>query len=150
MSNTYTPNSQVFGFSFCGYIVKKQETTALNALFEGLPSNENPSARKKCLALYLRAKGYARDTVADIARIDPDTVTNHVKNYADGGLKGYGALSKKKCCIAPTMTNSKCLRRIDACIAGLGTRFKNKMQTFINTRILSYTTVTYKYLKELT
>jgi hypothetical protein len=60
----------------------------LDALYEGLSSNSNPSVRKKCLTVYLRAKGYPRDTVADIARVDPDTVTHHVKNYADGGLEG--------------------------------------------------------------
>lgn len=60
----------------------------LDALYEGLSSNGNPSARKKCLTVYLRAKGYARDTVADITRIDPDTVTHYVKSYAEGGLEG--------------------------------------------------------------
>jgi len=60
----------------------------LDALFEGLSSNDKPSARKKCLTVYLRAKGYPCGAIADIARIDPDTVTNHVKSYADGGLEG--------------------------------------------------------------
>jgi hypothetical protein len=60
----------------------------LDELYEGLSSNSNSSARKKCLTVYLRAKGYPRDTVADIARVDPDTVTHHVKSYVDGGLEG--------------------------------------------------------------
>lgn len=60
----------------------------LDELYEGLSSNRNPSARKKCLTVYLRAKGYPREAIADIARVDPDTVTNHVKSYADGGLQG--------------------------------------------------------------
>jgi transposase len=60
----------------------------LDELYDGLSSNSNPSARKKCLAVYLRAKGYPREAIADIARIDPGTVTNHVKSYAEGGLEG--------------------------------------------------------------
>jgi hypothetical protein len=60
----------------------------LDELYEELSSNGNPSARKKCLTVYLRAKGYPRDAIADIARVDPDTVTHHVKSYADGGLQG--------------------------------------------------------------
>lgn len=59
----------------------------LDELYEGLSSNGHPSARKRCLTVYLRAKGYPRETVADIARVDPDTVTHHVKSYADGGLQ---------------------------------------------------------------
>lgn len=60
----------------------------LDELYEGLSSNSNPFARKKCLTVYLRAKGYPREAIADIARVDPDTVTNHVKSYTDGGLQG--------------------------------------------------------------
>jgi len=45
-------------------------------------------ARKKCLIIYLRAKGYSRCEIADIARVDEDTVTNHVKIFADSGLQG--------------------------------------------------------------
>jgi transposase len=60
----------------------------LDELYEGLSSNDNPSARKKCLTVYLRAKGYLRDAIADIARVHPDTVTNDVQNYADSGLEG--------------------------------------------------------------
>src|SRR5665647_812642 len=38
--------------------------------------------------IYLRAKGYSRCEIADIARVDEDTVTNHVKIFADSGLQG--------------------------------------------------------------
>lgn len=44
----------------------------LDELYDGLSSNGNPSARKKCLAVYLRAKGYPREAIADITRGDPD------------------------------------------------------------------------------
>lgn len=60
----------------------------LDELYDGMSSNDTLSGRKRCLIVYLRAKGYPRDVVADIARADPDTVTNHVKRYADGGLQG--------------------------------------------------------------
>jgi hypothetical protein len=83
---SYTPNGQLFGFPFYKNIVKRQEATTLDAhdypgidcdwteqqqldeLYEGLSSNSNLSARKKCLTVYLRAKSYQHDTVADIAR----------------------------------------------------------------------------------
>ena len=68
-------------------IILKLTEQQLDELYEGLSSNDNPSARKKCLTVYLRAKGYPRETIADIARVDLDTVTNHVKSYADGGLQ---------------------------------------------------------------
>jgi hypothetical protein len=60
----------------------------LDKLYDGLSSNSNPSARKKCLTVYLRAKGYPREAIADITRIDPDTVTHYVKSYAEGDLEG--------------------------------------------------------------
>jgi len=55
----------------------------LDELYDGLSSNGKPSARKKCLTVYLRAKGYPREAIADIARIAPDTVTNYVKSYTE-------------------------------------------------------------------
>ena len=60
----------------------------LDELYEGMSSNEIPSGRKRCLIVYLRAKGYPRDTVADIARVNPDSVTHYVKKYLDDGLQG--------------------------------------------------------------
>ena len=69
-------------------IILELTVQQLDELYDGLSSNSNPSARKKCLTVYLRAKGYPREAIADIARINPDTVTNHVKSYAEGGLEG--------------------------------------------------------------
>lgn len=60
----------------------------LDELYDGMSSNDTPSGRKRCLTVYLRAKGYPRNVVADIARVDLDSVTNYVKRYTDGGLQG--------------------------------------------------------------
>ncbi len=59
----------------------------LDELHEEMTSNPEPRARKRCLVLYLRAKGLSRSEVADIARVDEDSVTNYVKKYLDGGLQ---------------------------------------------------------------
>ena len=58
----------------------------LDALYEEMLSNDNLRARKKCLIVYLRAMGYPRHEIADIARVDEDTVTNAVKKYIQGDL----------------------------------------------------------------
>ena len=60
----------------------------LDELYDEMLSNTRSLARKKCLIIYLRAKGYSRCEIADIARVDEDTVTNHVKIFADSGLQG--------------------------------------------------------------
>ena len=51
-------------------------------------ASENPSARarKKCWVVYLRGKGFAHREIADVVRVDGDTVTNYVRKYRDGGL----------------------------------------------------------------
>jgi len=51
-------------------------------------ASENPSARarKKCWVVYLKGKGYAHGEIADVVRVDGDTVTNYVRKYRDGGL----------------------------------------------------------------
>jgi len=50
--------------------------------------NASSRVRKKCLVVYLRKKGYRREEVAEIARIDEDTVTNYTKKYDESGLRG--------------------------------------------------------------
>src|SRR5665811_2460946 len=50
--------------------------------------NPNPRVRKKCLVVYLRKKGYRREEVAELLRIDEDTVTNYTKKYDERGLPG--------------------------------------------------------------
>ena len=51
-----------------------------------MSSNANPRARKKCLIVYHRAKGHPCYEIADIVRIDDDTVTKAVKKYIQVGL----------------------------------------------------------------
>ena len=58
----------------------------LDDLYKGMSSNANPRARKKCLIVYLGAKGHPCHEIADIVRIDDDTVTKAVKKYMQGGL----------------------------------------------------------------
>ena len=56
----------------------------LDDLYEGMSSNANPRARKKCLIVYHRAKGHPCYEIADIVRIDDDTVTKAVKKIYPG------------------------------------------------------------------
>ena len=51
-------------------------------------ASENPSARarKKCWVVYLKGKGFAHREIADVVRVDGDTVTGYVRKYRDGGL----------------------------------------------------------------
>ena len=67
-------------------ITLKLSEKQLDDLYEGMSSNANPRARKKCLIVYLRAKGHPCHEIADIVRVDEDTVTNAVKKYIQGGL----------------------------------------------------------------
>lgn len=69
-------------------ITLKLTEKQLDELYDGMSSNDTPSGRKRCLIVYLRAKCYPRDVVADIARVDLDSVTNYVKRYIEGGLQG--------------------------------------------------------------
>lgn len=51
-------------------------------------ASENPSARarKKCWVVYLKGKGFAHREIADVVRVDGDTVAGYVRKYRDGGL----------------------------------------------------------------
>jgi hypothetical protein len=60
----------------------------LDELFPEMTLNTNSRVRKKCLVVYLRKKGYQRKEVAEIVRIDEDTVTNYTKKYDESGLPG--------------------------------------------------------------
>ena len=60
----------------------------MDELFPEMTLNKNSRARKKCLVVYLRKKGYRREEVAEIARINEDTVTNYTKKYDESGLQG--------------------------------------------------------------
>jgi len=50
--------------------------------------NPNARVRKKCWVVYLRKNGYRRKEVAELLRIDEDTVSNYTKNYDESGLPG--------------------------------------------------------------
>src|SRR5664279_4070982 len=60
----------------------------LDELFPEMTLNPNPRVRKKCLVVYFRKKGYRREEVAELLRIDEDTVTNYTKKYDESGLAG--------------------------------------------------------------
>ena len=65
-------------------MIKKQ----LDELFPEMTSNTNSRVRVKCLVVYLRKKGYRREEVAELVRIDEDTVTNYTKKFDESGLQG--------------------------------------------------------------
>ena len=50
--------------------------------------NTNSHVRKKCLVVYLRKKGFRREEVAELLRIDEDAVTHYTKKYDESGLSG--------------------------------------------------------------
>ncbi len=60
----------------------------LDELFPELTLNTNSRVPKKCLVVYLRINGYRREEVAELLRIDEDTVTNCTKKYDETGLQG--------------------------------------------------------------
>src|SRR5665647_1709559 len=60
----------------------------LDELFPEMTLNPNPRVRRKCLVVDLRKKGYRREEVAELLRIDEDTVTNYTKKYDERGLPG--------------------------------------------------------------
>ena len=60
----------------------------LDELFPEMTLNTNSRVRIKCLVVYLRKKGYLREEVAELLRIDEDTVTHYTKKYDESGLQG--------------------------------------------------------------
>ena len=60
----------------------------LDELFSEMTLNTNSHVRKKCLVVYLRKKGFRREEVAELLRIDEDTVTHYTKKYDESGLSG--------------------------------------------------------------
>jgi transposase len=58
----------------------------LDELHKEASENPNARARKKCWVVYLRGKGFAHREIADVVRVDGDTVTDYVRKYRDGGL----------------------------------------------------------------
>ena len=61
-------------------------------------ASENPSAsaRKKCWVVYLKGMRYAHRKIANVMRVDGDTVTEYLRKYRDGGLAGLLAEHYRK------------------------------------------------------
>ena len=68
----------------------------LDELHKEASENPNARARKKCWVVYLHGKGYAHQEVADVMRVDGDTVTEYLRKYRDGGLPGLLAEHYRK------------------------------------------------------
>jgi len=60
----------------------------LDELYKEATENPNARARKKCWVVYLKGKGYAHREVAEVVRVDRDTVTEYLGKYRNGGLPG--------------------------------------------------------------
>ena len=60
----------------------------LDEIFPEMTLNTNSRVRIKCLVVYFRKIGYQCKEIAEIARIDEDTVTNYTKKYDESGLQG--------------------------------------------------------------
>jgi transposase len=58
----------------------------LDELYKEANENACPRARRKCWVVYLRGKGYICQEIAEIVRVDADTVTNYLRKYQKGGL----------------------------------------------------------------
>ena len=58
----------------------------LDELHKAASDNPRARARRKCWVVYLRGKGYACREIADVVRVDADTVTEYARKYRDGGL----------------------------------------------------------------
>lgn len=68
----------------------------LEELHKEASENSCRRARKKCWVVYLKGKGYAHPEIADVVRVEGDTVTASVRKYRDGGLAGLLAENYRK------------------------------------------------------
>ena len=59
----------------------------LDTLHNEIMSNLYPRARPKCMVVYLKGMGYLHTEIAEIVRVNEDTVTHYIKKYAAGGLQ---------------------------------------------------------------
>ena len=60
----------------------------LDELHKEASENSCARARRKCWVVYLRGNGYPCREIADLMRVDADTVTAYVRKYRDGSLSG--------------------------------------------------------------
>jgi transposase len=54
-------------------------------LFNEFRQDENGNIRIRCLALYLKSKGLAHETIGDICRISRPTLSSYLKFWQKGG-----------------------------------------------------------------
>ena len=66
----------------------KLTAAPLDELHKEASENPRARARRKCWVVYLRGKGYACQEIADVVRVDADTVTAYARKSRDGGLPG--------------------------------------------------------------
>jgi len=68
----------------------------LDELHQEASGNPCARARRKCWVVYLKGHGYAHRAIADLVRVDGDTVTAYLRKYRDGGLPGLLAEDYRK------------------------------------------------------
>ena len=68
----------------------------LDELHKEATENSCVRARKKCWVVYLKGKGYAHQEIANVVRVEGDTVTEYLRKYRDGGLPGLLAEHYRK------------------------------------------------------
>jgi transposase len=60
--------------------------------------NHCERARRRCWVVYLRGNGYACQEIAELVRVDADTVTEYLRKYRVGGLPGLLAEDYRQPC----------------------------------------------------
>lgn len=68
----------------------------LDELYKEATDNSCARARKKCWVVYLKGKGQTHQAIADLMRVEADTVTAYLQKYRDGGLPGLLAENYRK------------------------------------------------------
>ena len=68
----------------------------LDELHKEATDNLCARARKKCWVVYLKGKGYAHREIADVMRVDEDSITEYLRKHLDGGLPGLLAENYRK------------------------------------------------------
>lgn len=59
----------------------------LDTLYNYMMTCPEERTRKKCMVLYLIGQDVLHKEIAAQVRVDPDTVTNYLKQYAQNGLE---------------------------------------------------------------
>ena len=53
----------------------------MDELYEEATENSCGRARKKCLVVYLKGNGYQHREIANLIRVDEDSVTEYLRKY---------------------------------------------------------------------